>query len=84
MLGPLPGCKTVPDPPRAIHIYLQLGTLWDTERRGQRECRGAFDHTEDGERLIHLHGWPVRWGSGGGIDLIMLHALRFWFICGLL
>ena len=26
----------------------------------------------------------MRWGSGSGIDLILLHALRFWFICGLL
>ena len=26
----------------------------------------------------------MRWGSGGGIDLILLHALPFWFICGLL
>ena len=26
----------------------------------------------------------MRWGSGGGFDLILLHALPFWFICGLL
>ena len=26
----------------------------------------------------------MRWGSGGGLDLILLHALLFGFICGLL
>ena len=26
----------------------------------------------------------MRWGSGGGIDLIMLHTLPFWLISGFL
>ena len=45
-------------------------------------CRWAFHDTEDGVRLINHRPVAVRWGSGSGIDLIMLYALRFWFILG--
>ena len=43
-------------------------------------CRWAFHDTEDGVRLINHRSVAVRWGSGSGIDLIMLHALPFWLI----
>ena len=56
-------------------------SLLAARRPGQRECRGAFDDTEGGERLINHRAVAVRWGSGSGIDLIMLHALPFGLIC---
>ena len=53
-------------------------------RRGPCECGDVFDDTEGGERLINHRPVAVRWGSGSGIDPIMLHALPFWLICGFL
>ena len=50
-------------------------------RRGPCECGDVFDDTEGGERLINHRAVAVRWGSGSGIDLIMLHALPFGSIC---
>ena len=53
-------------------------------RRGPCECGDVFDDTEGGERLINHRAVAVRWRSGSGIDLIMLHALPFGSICGYL
>ena len=73
-----------PTPPRENTQESKCVTLSNTERRGQRECRGIFDDTEDGERLINHRSLAVRWGSGSGIDLIMLRVLPFGSICGYL
>ena len=51
------------------------------QRSGQRECCGVYDDTEGGERLITHQPPPLWLELGGGIDLIMLHALPFGSIC---
>ena len=49
-----------------------------------REGRGPFYDSDSGERLITHQPPPLSLELGGGFDLILLHALPFWFICGCL
>ena len=71
--------------PLARYIYIcNSGRFVTPSVVAQRECCGVYDNTEGGERLINHQGWPVRWGSGGGLDLILLYALRFWLVSGFL
>jgi len=50
----------------------------------QRECRGVFYDSDSGERLITHQPPPLSLELGGGFDLILLYALRFWLISGFL